>query len=249
MGRKWGEHEEEWRVTVGYGLDSLLLIQQLKPPLAVSCDRPFPAVVLGALSWCSRQPVPAKPLFAGSIPARASSAMPFRLFLPIRLALLLLLVLPGPLHAQATAGRNRWPQRGWVFLSLGQGSIKSSFAGAYGGTYSPGPLVFTLRNSGAAQFFGDGIEETAFLMGVRSAGARGFVSAQLGPSAIHRYHTCDCSGNDWTAPTHGGLAFDVAVQGNWTIPGIGFDVFGDLFPSSHRYAGMAVTLQLGWFGE
>ncbi|HKN67786.1 MAG TPA: hypothetical protein VJW73_15995, partial [Gemmatimonadaceae bacterium] len=103
--------------------------------------------------------------------------------------------------------------------------------------------------SGAEQIFGDGVRETAFLIGVRSTGTRSFVSAQLGPSTVHRFHTCDCSGNDWTGPTRGGLAFDVAVQGNWTIPGIGFDAFGDLSPSSHRYAALAVMVQLGWFGE
>ena len=41
----------------------------------------------------------------------------------------------------------------------------------------------------------------------------------------------------------------MTAQSNWFIPGIGFDVFGDVFPSSHRYAAVAVMLQLGWFGE
>src|SRR5689334_5466709 len=162
---------------------------------------------------------------------------------------LLLLVLSSGLQAQATTSSNQWPQRGWVFLSVGLGSIENSLAGAFGGSYSPGPLIFTLRGSGAAEFSGDGIQEGAFLIGARSSGARDFVSAQLGPSAIHRYHSCDCSGNNWTGPIHGGLAFDVAVQGNWGIPGIGFDFFGDLLPSTHRYAALAVMLQLGWFGE
>jgi hypothetical protein len=33
------------------------------------------------------------------------------------------------------------------------------------------------------------------------------------------------------------------------VPGIGFDVFGDLLPSNHRYAAFAIMVQLGWFGE
>jgi len=168
--------------------------------------------------------------------------------LPFRSTLLLLVAVSSRLQGQAT-NTSRWPQQGWLFVGLGRGSIENSVAGTYGGSYSPGPLIFTLRNSGAEQIFSDGIEETTFLIGVRSPGARSFISAQLGPSAVHRCHTCDCSGNDWTAPTHGGLAFDVALQGNWVIPGIGFDVFGDALPSSHHYVALAVMLQLGWFGE
>ena len=175
--------------------------------------------------------------------------MPLRAFLLLRVALTLLLCVSGRLHGQTPATTDAWPQRGWLFLALGKGSIENSIAGSYGGSYAPGPLIFTLRNSGAEQIFGDGVEETAFLIGVRSTGPRSFVSAQLGPSAVDRFHTCDCSGNDWTGPKHTGLAFDVAVQGNWVIPGIGFDMFGNLFPSSHRYAAVAVMVQLGWFGE
>ena len=33
------------------------------------------------------------------------------------------------------------------------------------------------------------------------------------------------------------------------IAGIGFDVFGNLLPSSHRYAAFAVMVELGWFGR
>src|SRR4051812_40585750 len=124
--------------------------------------------------------------------------MLLRRFLPLRLALLLLPCLSSRLHSQATTDANRWPQRGWLFLGIGQGSIKESVAGTFGGSYSAGPLMFTVRQSGAEQLFGDGIDETAFLMGVRSGGTRSFVSAQLGGSAIHRFHTCDCSGNHTT---------------------------------------------------
>ena len=167
----------------------------------------------------------------------------------LRFTLLLLLAVSSRLSGQAATNGNAWPQRAWLFAGLGTGTVKGSLAGTIGGSYSPGPLIFTVRRSEAAQWFGDAIDDAAFLVGVRSAGHRNFVSAQLGLAAVHRSHTCDCSGNDWTGPTHGGLAFDVAVQGNWVIPGVGFDVFGDLFPSSHRYAGVAVMVQLGWFGQ
>ena len=159
--------------------------------------------------------------------------MPRRRFLAHRITLLLLIAVSSRLYGQATTSTNRWPQRGWLFVGLGRGSIANSGAWTYGGSYAPGPLIFTVRNGGAEQLFGDGIGETAFLMGVRSTAGRSFVSAQLGASAIHRYHTCDCSNNDRTGPTHSGLAFDVALQGNWTIAGIGLDVFGDALPSSH----------------
>lgn len=175
--------------------------------------------------------------------------MSLRSLLPLRLALSLLLVFSGQVHAQGATKPDPWPQRGWLYLGLGRGSIKESLAGTIGGSYSAGPLMLTLRRSEARQWYGDGIDETAFLIGARSAGPRGFVSAQLGPSAVHRFHTCDCSGNDWTGPTHGAIAFDAAVQANWIIPGIGFDLFGDLLPSSHRYAALAVMVQLGWFGH
>lgn len=175
--------------------------------------------------------------------------MPLPGFLAVRVALALFLFSSGRLYGQTAATTDGWPQRGWLFLAVGKGSIENSIADSYGGSYSPGRLMFTLRNSGAEQIFGDGVEETAFLIGVRSTGPRSFVSAQLGPSAVHRFHTCDCSSSDRTGPKRTGLAFDVAVQGNWVIPGIGFDVFGDLFPSSQRYAALAVMVQLGWFGE
>ena len=169
--------------------------------------------------------------------------------LPLRFTLLLLVAVSSRLQGQATTTTNRWPQRAWLFAGLGTGSIKGSLAGTIGGSYSPGALIFTVRRSEAAQWFGDGIDDAAFLVGIRSRGARNFVSAQLGPAAAHRSHTCDCSAADWTGPTRGAIAFDLAAQSNWLIPGIGFDVFGEAFPSSHRYAAVAVMLQLGWFGE
>jgi len=175
--------------------------------------------------------------------------MPLRPFWPLRLALLLLLSLSGRLRGQATDNTPPWDQRGWLFVGVGGGSIKESLAVTGGGSYSAGPLMLTLRRGEARQWYGDGIDGTAFLIGARSTGTRGFVSAQLGPSAVHRFHTCDCSGNDWTGPTHGALAFDVAIQGNWMIAGIGFDAFGNLLPSSHRYAAFAVMVELGWFGR
>jgi len=39
------------------------------------------------------------------------------------------------------------------------------------------------------------------------------------------------------------------VQGTWTIAGIGFDAFGDLVPSRHRYVAFAVIIQLGRLGN
>ena len=175
--------------------------------------------------------------------------MPLRGSLPLRFTVLLFIALSGPLHGQATSSASGWPQRGWLFLGLGRGSIKESAAWTLGGSYSAGPSIFTLRQSGATELTREGISETAFLAGVRSGGARSFVSAQLGPSAVHRYHSCDCSSTDWSEPTHGALAFDVAAQANWAIPGIGLDLFGDLYPSSQRYIGLAVIIQLGWFGS
>ena len=166
-----------------------------------------------------------------------------------RLALLLLVIMSSRLHGQATTKANPWPQRGWLFVGLGRGSIKESLAGTLGGSYSTGPLMFTVRRSGAEQLFGDGVDETAFLMGVRSGGTRSFVSAQLGGSSVHRFHTCDCSGNNSTGAAHFGFAFDVAAQANAVVPGIGLDLFGDLSPPSHRYIAFAVMVQLGWFGE
>ena len=167
----------------------------------------------------------------------------------VRVSLCTLLCAPSLLYAQAQTTTNPWSQRLWLFVGLGQGSIKESVAWTFGGSYSAGPLIFTLRQSGATELNREGISETAFLAGVRSGGARSFVSAQLGPSVAHRYHSCDCSSADSSEPTHGALAFDVAAQANWVVPGIGFDLFGDLFPSSHRYVGLAVMVQLGWFGS
>ena len=167
------------------------------------------------------------------------------------LALLVFFVLPKQLVAQTPSADNAWPQRAWAFAGLGRGSIQSrAIAGTVGGSYAPGPLVFTIRRSGAGQFpFGDAIGETALLIGVRSPGKRAFLSAQVGVSAIHRSHTCDCSGGDWTGPTQSATAFDISAQANQIVAGIGLDVFGTLGSPGRRYAAMAVIIQLGWFGE
>ena len=114
--------------------------------------------------------------------------MSFRSLPPVRLTLSLLLVLVGRLHAQDATKATQWLQRGWLFLGLGRGSIKESLAATIGGSYSAGPFMLTLRRSEARQWYGDGIDGTAFLIGARSTGARGFASAQLGPSAVHRFH-------------------------------------------------------------
>jgi hypothetical protein len=165
------------------------------------------------------------------------------------ITLLVTLVSSAQAGAQLQTG-NSWPQRLWVFAGLGRGSIEGSLATTFGASYSPGPLIFTLRRSGASQWFGDGIDEAAFLAGVRTSGSRAFAAAQLGTSGIHRYHTCDgpC-GAAWTGPSRSAIAFDLSAQANYIVPGIGVDIFGAVYPTSHRYTGVAVILQLGWFGE
>ena len=168
----------------------------------------------------------------------------------IRLLVLVLLALPASMRAQKPDSTDAWPQRAWLFFGLGPGSLRGSLAASYGGSYSPGPLIFTIRHSGADQiWFGGRIEETAFLAGYRSHGKRAFWSAQLGESAIHRAHTCDCSGGDWTGPTKSAVAFELAAQANYAVAGVGVDVFGTLQPPSRRYAGVALVVQFGWFGE
>lgn len=145
-----------------------------------------------------------------------------------------------------------WPQRVWLFAGLGAASIPtSSLAAVAGVSYSPGPLIVSVRRSGAAQLFGDGIDEHgAVLARIRSRGKRAFVSAQLGPSQLHRYHTCDgpC-GSQWTGPTSSALAFDPSATANYVIAGAGLDIFGTLVPSSVLFYAAAVIIQLGWFGN
>ena len=81
--------------------------------------------------------------------------MPHRRFLPLRFTLLLLIALSSRLHGQAPTSTNRWPQSAWLFAGLGTETIKGSLPGTLGGSYSPGSLIFTVRRSEAAQWFGE----------------------------------------------------------------------------------------------
>lgn len=175
--------------------------------------------------------------------------MPTRLGRRAVLAPLFVLGFSARAGAQTSDSTNSWPQRVWAFAGVGRGSIERSLAGTIGVSYAPGPLLFTFRRSGAAQWFGDSIGESAFLVGLRTHGSRAFVSGQLGVSLVNRSHTCDCSGGDWTGPTRSALAFDLAAQTNYVVAGIGVDAFGAVSPSGYRYAGVALIVQLGWFGE
>ena len=145
-------------------------------------------------------------------------------------------------------------QNGWVSLALGTGSNASTLGSVLGldasAWYSVGPLVAGIRTSTASTLFGEGVDDVAGLLGLRTAGPRAFLHGAVGLASVHSYRTCDgpCSAQR-SDPTVGALAYSLQALANYHILGVGAEIFGAAGPGRASFRGMALSLQLGWFGR
>lgn len=164
------------------------------------------------------------------------------------------LVLRG---SSAAALRERPPHwRGWAFgrlgraqaaLSDGFGSTAVTLITATGGVAaSYGPILAMVRASDTERFsFEDssspGIQDYAFLGGVRSRGNRLFVTGAFGLAQ-------STDPGVFNAPKPVVAAFDFSAHAAYRIAGTALSISGLLGPRSTRYVAISLGLELGWFG-
>ena len=156
------------------------------------------------------------------------------------------------LRAQATleSAQREPPERVWVSLGLGAGT-GATLAGVTGGWYSRGSFAIGAQYSVVQPFWSaDEHSSVALLAGARTGGNRAFLVGAVGLAAARFITDCNSAcqlhevGHDAVA-----LAFSAQAVANARIPGLTLGTFGALGPRRVSYAGVALSLALGWFGE
>lgn len=176
-----------------------------------------------------------------------------RLFLRVAACGFLCVVAPGVLVAQASD--TAWPQRAWFSTGLGAGTWpRGSLAGIAEAWYSAGPVVAGARIAGAGQINFDGAGEQrsdqALLVGLRTPRKRGFLLGAVGVAkASSSSDLCVPNPCALVSPFHTTqAAYTVEAHANIVFVGVGATMFGVFGPAYARYNGLALTLDLGWFG-
>lgn len=146
----------------------------------------------------------------------------------------------------------------WISAAFGPGSLSgatsSQLAGVARANVSVGPWVASLRGAEIGPIFGtgDGISETAVLVGLRSEGRRTFVSAALGYAVATPNATASATAAGaptWTGGGSSVLAFDLTAHANARIVGVVASLSGSAGPSHVRHTELTAGLELGWFGQ
>ena len=155
--------------------------------------------------------------------------------------------------ARSHASTDPWPQRGWISLGLGAGSLPyGSVAAIAAGWYSVGPIVAGVRVGGATQLrfdeAGEERNDQAFLIGVRTRASRSFLLAAIGPAKVS---SNSCSGGCAQSSPFNTTeaAYALEAHADFELVGVGATMFGALGPPSSRYNSFALTLDVGWFGR
>ncbi len=144
----------------------------------------------------------------------------------------------------------------WASAGIGPASGADQASGLLGGvaraTASVGPWLITYRASDVGPFLtsGSGVEETAVLAGMRTAGHRLFVSGAAGYSRAKPYRqgSMDSGGQRAFSPGESALAYEVTLHANAYVPGIALSLTGDIGRSKSTYSAITLSFELGWFG-
>ena len=147
------------------------------------------------------------------------------------------------------------PIAAWASIGLGPGTVaqsSSAFAGAARANLTVGRLLFMYRSAGVGPFLGsgDGVNDEAFLVGVRTSGHRLFAMAAVGFDSARRYHDCmeGCTRTTDASRTSA-LAWDLSLHANALVPGLSLSYAGALGSSHVRYSALTLGVELGWFGR
>ncbi len=165
-------------------------------------------------------------------------------------ALLLLAILSTRAGAQASTDTlaHGWPHNGWVSLGFGTGSnafMSSGFAGVASAWYTVGPVAMGVRTastsrSGLVSSTDDVVQDVAALIGLRTPARRAVFLGALGYGrASVRPGNSDANG----------LAYSLQASVNYRIVGIAAELFGAEGAGRASFRGVALSLQLGWFGR
>jgi hypothetical protein len=171
------------------------------------------------------------------------------------LSLALILSLPSFARAQrpeAPASTASPEVRAWISGGAGSGTYAygsgTGFRLSAGGSY--GQTLLMYRGSTAMESldgYGDSTE-WSILVGRRTAGSRFYGSAAVGLSRVHWTNGCPtisvCEDGAGT-----GIAYDFGVHPNARVVGLGVNLYGVLGSTKARMTGVALSLELGWFGR
>ena len=92
------------------------------------------------------------------------------------------------------------------------------------------------------------MDDRALLVGGRSSGSHGFVLAAIGIGrARYTYLHSDTAPS--REPPQTGVAFEVKGQGGSSFAQAGVSMLGVIGPERARYVGLALSLNVGWFGR
>ena len=166
--------------------------------------------------------------------------------------LLLLLFTATVLHAQAPSDSTQRdpPERVWASLGLGAGT-GATWAGVIGGWYSRGAFAIGVEYSEVQpQWSADRHNSAALVLGARTSGDRFFLVGGVGPAAA-RFLT-DCKGacqlhQVGSQPLALGFSGQAVVDA--PLLGLTLGTFGALGTRRVSYAGVALSVALGWFGK
>ena len=167
--------------------------------------------------------------------------------------LLLLLLFDGAvLHAQAPSDSTQRdpPERVWASLGLGAGT-GATLAGVIGGWYSRGSFAIGAQYSEVQPFWSaDRHNSAALLLGARTSGERVFLVGGLGPATARSLTDCEgaCQLHQVGSQP---LALGFSGQAVLDSPllGLTLGTFGALGRRRVSYAGVALSVALGWFGK
>ena len=154
-------------------------------------------------------------------------------------------------EARSGNGVTAWASAGFGEARI-RGSNGSPIAVALRASASISDVVVMARFAEVGPFLvgGDGVDDAALLVGVRSGGHRLFATATVGYSRVTPYHG---GGIDGPARTTGlsqdALAYDLGIHANLLIPGLSLGLSGDLGPPRIAYTAIVLSMELGWFGK
>src|SRR5262245_14517056 len=141
---------------------------------------------------------------------------------------------------------NSWPKHAWVGAGLGTGiAPRDMVSGIITGWYSAGFVALGVRFAGVISHTDR--EDRALVVGARTRGNRWYLLGAAGIADITSPRPCkDCQP---VFPPTTEFAYTLEGHGTGTFVGLGVTMFGALGPPEVRYTAIALTVNIGNFGQ
>ena len=148
----------------------------------------------------------------------------------------------------SSADAKSWPKHVWIGAGLGPGILpRHTMSGIVTGWYSAGFVALGVRLAVADVLSGTERDDRALLVGARTSGNRWYLLGAVGIADITSPGACsDCRP---LFPPTTEFAYSLEGHGTGTFVGLGVTMFGALGPPEVRYNTIAITLNIGMFGQ